>query len=175
MPQCPPCAHDNFEVQGNLHDDLNLAVLAACRWCFPRQLPVIESSKGTGEKEVLFVLQRIDEESLDALLTPFEVVLLLKLTSAKYVVCDANRREVTVTVGKDGHETKTTSPQRFQSVSVARPSRKLLVFRVLRRVVLSTDGMVHFQFCRTQLAYLSLARLLARLETSRECLVHGTR
>ena len=35
--------------------------------------------------------------------------------------------------------------------------------------------MVLFQFCRTQLAYLSLARLLARLETSQECLVRGTR
>ena len=31
-----------------------------------------------------------------------------------------------------------------------------------------------FRFCRTQLAHLSLAELLARLETSRECLVHGT-
>ena len=37
------------------------------------------------------------------------------------------------------------------------------------------NGMVLFQFCRTQLAYLWLARLLARLETSQECLVRGTR
>ena len=37
------------------------------------------------------------------------------------------------------------------------------------------NGMVLFQFCRTQLACLSLARLLARLETSQECLVRGTR
>ena len=36
------------------------------------------------------------------------------------------------------------------------------------------NGMVlFFQFCRIQLAYLSLARLLARLETSQECLVHA--
>ena len=42
-----------------LHDDgLNLAVLAS-------YLPVIDSGKETGEKEV-FVLQEIDEESLDA-------------------------------------------------------------------------------------------------------------
>ena len=33
--------------------------------------------------------------------------------------------------------------------------------------------MVLFQFCRTQLAYLSLARLLARLETSQVSLVRG--
>ena len=36
-------------------------------------------------------------------------------------------------------------------------------------------GWSYYQFCRTQLAYLSLAGLLARLETSRVCLVPGTR
>ena len=46
------------------------------------------------------------------------------------------------------------------------------VFLVFRR---ACDGMVLFEFCRTQLAYLSLARLLARLETSQEWLVRGTR
>ena len=53
-------------------DDLNPAVLAACRLCFLRYLPVIDSVKDTGEKEVVFVLQKMDEESLDALLTTIE-------------------------------------------------------------------------------------------------------
>ena len=43
------------------------------------------------EKDVVFVLQEIDQESLDALLTPIEGVPLPKLTSAKSVECDANR------------------------------------------------------------------------------------
>ena len=48
----------------------------------------------------------------------------------------------------------------------------ILVFLVFRR---ACDGMVLFEFCRTQLAYLSLARLLASLEISQEWLVRGTR
>ena len=47
--------------------------------------------------------QKIDEESLDALLTPIEGVLLLKLTSAKSAECEAKRRKDAVTVGKYGH------------------------------------------------------------------------
>ena len=46
----------------------------------------------------------------------------------------------------------------------------ILVFLVFRR---ACDGMVIF--ARTQLAYLSLARLFARLESSQEWLVRGTR
>ena len=41
-------------------DDLNLAVLAACRLCFLRYFPVADSGKDTGEKDVVVVLQKID-------------------------------------------------------------------------------------------------------------------
>ena len=53
----------------------------------------------------------------------------------------------------------------------------LLVFLVLRRPcgAVGCMGWSIFEFCRTKLAYLSLARLLARLETSQERLVRGTR
>ena len=58
-------------------------------------------------------------------------------------------------------------------------SKKLniLVFLVLRGAcgAIACMGWSFFLFCRTQLAYLSLARLLARLETPQECLVRGTR
>ena len=52
-----------------------------------------------------------------------------------------------------------------------------LVFLVLRRPCGAVECVEwsFFSFCRTQLAYLSLARLLARLETSQESLVCGTR
>ena len=50
----------------------------------------------------------------------------------------------------------------------------ILVLLVLWRAC-DAMGWSFFEFCRTQLAYLSLARLLARLETSQECLVRGTR
>ena len=99
----------NSTFKWYLHDDLKLAVLAACRLFFLRYLPVIDSGKDTGEKEVVFVLRKIDEESLDALLTPIEGVPLLKLTSATSVECDAKRRKVTVTVGKDGPEDHVTA------------------------------------------------------------------
>ena len=92
-----------------LDDDLNVAVFAACRLCFPHFLPVVDSGKDTGEQEVVFVLPKIEEESFDALLTPIGSVPLLKLTSAKSVECDAKRRKVTVTIGKDGHEDHITA------------------------------------------------------------------
>ena len=104
--------HENFEVQGYSHDDddKNLAVLAACRLCFPRYLPAIDSGNGIGEKEVVFMLQKIDEENLGALLTHIEGVPLLKMISAKSSVeCDADRRKVTVTIGQDGHEDHITA------------------------------------------------------------------
>ena len=93
-----------------LHDDdLNVSVLAACRWCFPRHLPDVDSGKDTAGKAVVFVLQTKEEEGFDALLTPIEDVSLLKLTSVKSVESDAKRRKVIVTVGKDGHEDHITA------------------------------------------------------------------
>ena len=41
-------------------DDLNLAVLAACRLSFLRFFPFADTGKDTGEKDVVFVLQKID-------------------------------------------------------------------------------------------------------------------
>ena len=108
------------------HHDLNLAGLAACPLCFPRDLPVVDSGKDTCAKAVVFRLQTIDEESLDALLTPMEGVPLLKLTSAKSVECDAKRRARSP-LHLAEMIMKTTSQQRFQWVSVARPSRKQLL------------------------------------------------
>ena len=57
------------------------------------------------------------------------------------------------------------------------PIVSFLVFLVLRRPCGAVECVEWsiFSFCRTQLAHLSLARLLARLETSQESLVRETR
>ena len=70
--------NDNFEVQWVLARRLESG-------CVPRYLPVDDSGKDIGEKEVVFVLQNFEEEFLDAFLTPIEGVPLFKLTSAKSV------------------------------------------------------------------------------------------
>ena len=81
-------------------------MLAACRLCSPRYLPVIDCGKDTVEKEVS-VLQTFCDESRDALLTPIEGVPFPKLTSAKSAEWEAQRRKVTV--GKNGHEDHITA------------------------------------------------------------------
>ena len=82
-------------------DDLNRAVLAARRLCFPRYLLVVDGGKDIVERTSVFVLQKSDRESIDALLTPIEGVPFRKLAS-----CEAKRRarSPSVPFGKDGHE-----------------------------------------------------------------------
>ena len=60
----PRCDH------GTQCHDIHHALTS--RLCFPRYLPVIDSGKGTGEKEVVLVAQTIYDESVDARLTSNE-------------------------------------------------------------------------------------------------------
>ena len=100
---------------------------------FPRCLPVVDGGKDTGEKEVVFELQMIDEESIDPLSTPTEGVPLLKQISAKSVECEANRSKFTD--GTDGYEDHITATVR---VGARGNARSKTIFDMLFSVLGST-------------------------------------
>ena len=74
-------------------------------------------------------------------------------------------------VGREGAKRATEHILRLRYCGALTTWGPILVLLVLWRACDAVDG----PFCRTQLAYLSLARLFARLEASQECLVRGTR
>ena len=125
------------------------------------------------------MLQKIDEESFDAFLTPIEGVPLLKLISAKSVECDAKRLKVIVTVGKDGHEDHitTTVPvgergrdrskpvvailffhDRFDACTSGAHSDKRVVDHIVSEAFMfATCGTINLVGCKDPIAELSLA------------------